>query len=89
MEADYCSSFACGQRVAFDFVYRFIDDILSFEDDVVPTEAQYGLECSETTTNPVVYLGIQLDVRHEELHLSVADKRDSFPWRVMKYPSAL
>lgn len=76
--------------VTNEFTYRFIDDILTFDAAGLPSPEEYGMAYSETTSpnGECVFLGMTL--RQEgRLRMGVADKRDHFPWPVMRYPSAI
>jgi len=76
-----------------EFTYRFIDDILTTEPEGLPTPAEYGLEYAETPAGPDgsrTYLGMKVLVDKDGTwKVGVADKRDSFPFPVLRYPAAI
>jgi hypothetical protein len=82
----------------FHTTFRLIDDVLSVDNprwrSAVAEPYENGgiypeaLKLGETTVSPssAEFIGIHIDAGQERFHLSVYDKRKTFPFKVRRYP---
>jgi hypothetical protein len=71
------------------FTFRFIDDILTFDDNL-PSATDYGLEFVETTEKDgqVNFLGMKLGWSNGQWRMGIADKQQKLSFPVIRYPSS-
>jgi len=92
----YCYSVECRYMdqhptcPAHDLTFRFIDDFLTFAAEALPSQDDYEMAYAETTSQDCChFLGMRIALEDGRLRMSILDKRDTFPFQLMKYPSAM
>ena len=71
-------------------VCRYIDDLYSAGVPLPPPEA-YGMEYKQTSEGEsVVYLGVKVYIlkrdEHREVHTTVYDREEAYPYHIIRYP---
>ena len=73
--------------------FRFIDDLNSINDggefesnysDIYPEELQLGKE--NTDKHETSFLVLNIKIKDEKFHFGLFDKRDSFPFSIVRMP---
>ena len=74
-------------------IFRFIDDLNSINDggefesnysNIYPEELQLGKE--STDKHEASFLDLNIKIKDGEFHFRLYDKRDSFPFSIVKMP---
>ena len=81
-----------GCAYSYRYTVRYIDDLLtfnnpSFEENITTIyPPELTLKKTTESANKASYLDIEIEVRGNQLHTSVYDKRDHFAFSIVKFP---
>ncbi len=76
----------------FNRCYRYIDDLLCINNDQIMDEVMsdiYPKELSLTSDDAILstnYLDLRIDIKDNNIHTSLFDKRDAFGFKIINFP---
>jgi hypothetical protein len=90
------SSSGYSRAKRFSHVFRYIDDLVSINDngefarsfkDIYPTELVLNKENEESNLS-ASYLDLNISIRENQFHYELYDKRDAFLFPIVRFPFA-